>query len=192
MAAEAPRHGVVLLAAGASRRLGRAKQLLEVDGEPLVRRAARCGLATEPLHLVVVLGAAEGAVRAALSGLRFDGVSCERWEEGMGRSLAAGLGALDARCAGALVVLCDQVALTPGHLVALRDAWRRSPSGAAASGYGGVAGVPALLPRAWFEALAKEPGDRGARALLLRNMGKVTVLPNERLARDVDVPRDLQ
>ena len=133
---------MVLLAAGASRRLGRAKQLLEVDGEPFVRRAARCGLATEPLHMVVVFGAVEGAVRAALSGLRFDGVYCERWEEGMGRSLAAGLGALDARCAGALVVLCDQVALTGEHLVALRDAWRRSPSGAAASGYGGVACLP--------------------------------------------------
>jgi CTP:molybdopterin cytidylyltransferase MocA len=191
VAAEVPRHGVVLLAAGASRRLGRAKQLAEVDGEPLVRRTARFGLATEPLHMVVVLGAAEGAVRAALSGLRFDAVVCDRWEEGMGRSLQAGLGALDARCAGALVVLCDQVALTPGHLVALRDAWRRSPSGAAASGYGGVAGVPALLPRAWFEALAEEPGDRGARALLLRNMREVTVVSNERLARDVDVPADL-
>jgi CTP:molybdopterin cytidylyltransferase MocA len=191
VAAEVPKHGVVLLAAGASRRLGRAKQLLEVEGEPLVRRAARWGLATEPLHMVVVLGAAERAVRAALSGLRFDALVCDRWEEGMGRSLKAGLGALDARCAGALIVLCDQLALTPGHLVALRDAWRRSPSGAAASGYGGVVGVPALLPRAWFEDVAEEPGDRGARALLLRNRREVTVVPNERLARDVDVPGDL-
>jgi CTP:molybdopterin cytidylyltransferase MocA len=189
--AEPPSHGVVLLAAGASRRLGRAKQLLEVDGEPLVRRAACYALATEPLHMVVVLGAAEGTVHAALSALRFDAVVCDRWEEGMGRSLADGLGALDALCAGALVVLCDQVALTPEHLVALRDAWRRSPSGAAASGYGGVAGVPALLPRAWFDALAEEPADRGARALLLRNRREVTVVPNERLARDVDVPGDL-
>jgi molybdenum cofactor cytidylyltransferase len=142
--------------------------------------------------MAVVLGAAEGEVRAALSGLRFDAVVCDRWEEGMGRSLATGLGALDVRCAGALVVLCDQVALTPGHLVALRDAWRPSPAGAAASGYGGVVGVPALLPRAWFKDLAREPGDRGARALLLRRMGDVTVVPNERLARDVDVPRDLE
>jgi CTP:molybdopterin cytidylyltransferase MocA len=189
--AEAPKHGVVLLAAGASRRLGRPKQLVELDGEPLVRRAARCALATGPFHMVVVLGAGEGEVRGALPGLRFEAVVCDRWEEGMGRSLADGLAALDARCAGALVVLCDQVGLTPEHLVALRDAWRRSPSGAAASGYGGVAGVPALLPRAWFKALEKEPGDRGARALLLRNIGEVTVLPNERLARDLDVPGDL-
>lgn len=192
MTAEAPKHGVVLLAAGASRRLGRAKQLVDVDGEPLVRRAARCALVTEPLHMVVVLGAGEGAVRAALSGLRFDALVCDRWEEGMGRSLVVGLAALDVRCAGALVVLCDQVALTPEHLVALRDAWRLSPSGAAASGYGGVAGVPALLPRAWFDALAKEPGDRGARALLRGRARDVTVLRNESLARDLDVPRDLQ
>jgi molybdenum cofactor cytidylyltransferase len=186
-----PEHGVVLLAAGASRRLGRPKQLIELDGEPLVRRAARCALATGPLHTVVVLGAAEAAVRAALSGLPVDGLACDRWEEGMGHSLAVGLGALDARCSGALVVLCDQVGLTPEHLVALRNAWRRSPSGAAASGYGGVAGVPALLPRAWFDALAKEPGDRGARTLLRRRARDVTVVRNESLARDVDVPRDL-
>lgn len=192
MARERPPHGVLLLAAGASRRLGRAKQLLVVDGETLVRRAARCALATEPLHMVVVLGAAEREVRGALSGLRFDALVCDRWEEGMGRSLADGLAALDARCAGALVVLCDQVALTGEHLQALCAAWRRTPSGAAASGYGGVVGVPALLPRAWFEALAKDPGDRGARALLREHAGHVTILPNESLARDVDAPEDLR
>jgi CTP:molybdopterin cytidylyltransferase MocA len=179
-------HGVVLLAAGRSRRLGVPKQLLEISGEPLVRRAARLALATAPLDAVVVTGEHAKSVEEAIRGLAVRCVHAEDSAEGMGRTLAAGLRHLDALCAGALVVLCDQPALTAEHLARLVEAWEAAPALASASGYAGTVGVPAVLPRTWFPRLMGARGDRGARDLLRENAGEVRVVPDERLAQDVD------
>lgn len=181
-------HGAVLLAAGASRRLGHAKQLIEIDGEPLLRRAARALLATQPLECVVVLGHDAARMRAALAGWPVREVLAADHEEGLSASLRAGVAALDARCAGALVALTDQPALQVDHLLALCDAWRAQPQDAVASAYAGVLGVPALLPRAWFADVARLRGDVGARELL-RLRGAVP-LAAPALAHDVDTPAD--
>ncbi len=184
------RHGIVLLAAGRARRLGISKQLLETEGETLVRRAARLALATLPVDAVVVTGAHAKAVEEAVRGLAVRCVGAEDFDEGMGRSLAAGLRHLDPVCAGALVVLCDQPALTAGHLARLVEAWQAAPAFAAASGYAGTVGVPAVLPRAWFPRLTAAHGDRGARDLLREGAGEVRVVQDERLAHDVDRPEE--
>ncbi|MCE5233747.1 MAG: nucleotidyltransferase family protein [Mizugakiibacter sp.] len=182
-----PRHGVVLLAAGASRRLGRPKQLVAIDGEPLVRRAARLALATVPADAVVVLGADATAVAAAVRGLAVRPLRAPGWEHGMGASLRAGLDALAPACAGALVLLCDQPALDAAHLEALLAAWRLDPAGAAASAYAGVLGVPAVLPRAWFPHV-DAGADRGARDLLRSRAAAVRAVPRAALADDLDTP----
>jgi CTP:molybdopterin cytidylyltransferase MocA len=187
----AARHGVVLLAAGRSRRLGVAKQLLEISGEPLVRRAARLALTTSPLDAVVVTGDHAKTVEEALRGLAVRCVAAEDFDEGMGRSLAAGLRYLDPACAAALVVLCDQPALTAAHLARLVEAWEAAPSSAAASGYAGTAGVPAVLPRAWFPRLMSTRGDRGARDLLREHAVDVRIVPDDRLGVDVDRPEEM-
>jgi CTP:molybdopterin cytidylyltransferase MocA len=186
-----PAHGAIVLAGGASHRLGRPKQLVEVDGEPLLRRAARALLATAPRRLVVVLGHAAPSMQAALAGLPLRIVVAADHAEGLSASLRRGIGALDADCAGALVALTDQPALDAAHLLALRDAWRAAPERAAASAYAGVLGVPALLPRAWFADVAGLAGDVGARALLRARADEVTAIAAPALARDLDTPADL-
>jgi molybdenum cofactor cytidylyltransferase len=186
----APRHALVLLAAGGSRRLGQPKQLLVLEGEPLVRRAARLGLATAPACALLVLGAQAEAVQAATHGLPLRRVDCPDWTAGLGASLRAGLKAVPDGCAGALVLLCDQPALDAAHLQALVATWRTAPGRAAASAYAGVLGVPALLPRAWFDALCLD-GDRGARDLLRERADQVTALAAPGLAHDIDRPADL-
>lgn len=181
-------HGAILLAAGASRRLGHAKQLIEIDGEPLLRRAARALLATQPLDCVVVLGHEAERMRPALAGLAVREVVAADHESGLSASLRAGIAALDPGCAGALVALTDQPALQVRHLLALCDAWRAQPLRAVASAYAGVLGVPALLPRTWFADLAHLHGDVGARELL-RARGAVP-LAAPALAQDLDTPSD--
>ena len=188
------RHGVVLLAAGASRRLGRPKQTVLIDGEPLVARMAGLALATDPRALVVSLGAQADAVRRALGDLGDDPrVRCAEaadWARGMGASLRAGLDALPDDCDAALVLLCDQPALTVAHLQRLLTAWRGDPQHASASAYAGVLGVPAVLPRAWWPALAA-CGDRGARDLLRARAAEVNAVAAAGLERDLDTPADL-
>lgn len=189
--ADPPAHGVVLLAAGVSRRLGRSKQLLVVSGETLVRRGARLALLTEPADAVAVVGQDEGDVRNALAGLAIRVVPCADFRLGLGHSLRAGLAALPPACAGALVMVSDQPSLTEGHLVRLRDVWRGKPDDAAASGYAGTIGVPALVPRRWFAELSADLGDRGARDLLRARRAEVLVVIEESLASDIDRPEDV-
>jgi molybdenum cofactor cytidylyltransferase len=186
-----PTHGLIVLAAGASRRLGTSKQLLRLQGETLVRRAVRLGLATNPGTAVVVVGADADNVYANVSDLGVRRVNCADWDLGMGASLRFGLVALPRECAGALVVLCDQPALDAAHLHKLVSAWRENPASAAASWYAGRLGVPALLPRAWFAELIADAGEEGARRLLARRREDVSVIANEALALDVDRDQDL-
>jgi len=180
-----------VLAAGASRRLGTSKQLLRLRGETLVQRATRLGLATRPLSAVIVLGADADAVYASVTDLAVARVDCADWALGMGASLRAGLLALPPECLGALIVLCDQPALDTPHLDALVSAWRVNQQHAAASAYAGRVGVPALLPRAWFDELVVNADDRGARELLARRREEVVTIVDEALALDVDRPEDL-
>lgn len=188
----APRHALVLLAAGGSRRLGEPKQLLRVGDETLVRRAARLGLATTPAEAVVVCGAHADAVWEEVADLPLRRIVCTQWEAGLGESLALGLGALSGDLDGALVLLCDQPALEAGHLLALREAWRTDPLRAAASAYAGVLGVPALLPRSWFAALAGGGHDRGARDLLRAHADQVHAVAAPPLAQDIDTPAQVR
>ena len=185
----APLLGAIVLAAGASRRLGRSKQLLRRHGETLVHRAARLALSTQPHDAVLVLGAEAARVRAAVADLPIRGVDCAEWERGMGASLRAGIGALDAHCAGVLVLVCDQPGLEPAHLDRLCAAWRAAPDYAVASAYAQRLGVPAILPRAWAAQL--DDGARGAGALLQRHRDRVVAVADEALAWDVDEPADL-
>jgi CTP:molybdopterin cytidylyltransferase MocA len=187
-----PSHGAIVLAAGASTRLGRAKQLVRIEGEPALRRATRCALATDPLDCVVVLGHDAEHIEPALEGLSARLLRIGDFGTGMAASLRAGVAALRADCAGALIVLTDQPALTADHLRALCAAWRAAPHRAAASAYGDVLGVPALLPRAWFADIAALRGDVGARALLRERCAEVIAVAAPELARDLDTPEDVR
>lgn len=192
-AAAGTRHGLgaVLLAAGGSRRLGRSKQLLEIEGEPLVVRQARLLLALEPACVVVVTGAGHAEVEALLAGMP---LRCEHnadWERGMGTSLACGIRAMPERVRAALVLLADQSRLVAGDLDALVEAWAKDPQAAVTAAYQGTRGPPAILPRALFGRLARLRGDSGARNILKRWNGTVIPVPLARAAFDIDTAADL-
>lgn len=182
-------HACLLLAAGASQRLGQAKQLLVLDGSPLLRRMAEAALASAPQELLVALGARADECRAALAGLALRCVEVADWRRGMGASLAALARAAPAGC-GLLVLGVDQPALDGGHLRTLVERWRAQPRRAVASGYAGVAGIPALLPAHWRAQLAALDGDVGARSLL-RAADDCTIVAAPALAFDIDHPQDL-
>lgn len=183
--------GAVLLAAGGSSRLGRPKQLLDIEGEPLVVRQARMLLALEPACVVVVTGAEHEEVAARLAGLP---IRCQHnpdWERGMGNSLACGIQAMPERARAALVLLVDQWKLVPDDLERLVDAWAPDPLSAVIASYEGTRGPPAILPRALFERLSRLQGDAGARNVLKRWHGSVRTLPLARAAADIDTAEDL-
>ncbi|MEO8670374.1 MAG: nucleotidyltransferase family protein [Tahibacter sp.] len=185
-----PSHGLVVLAAGSSRRLGVSKQLLEAHNETLVHRAARLGIATQPADAVVVVSPGAADLSPTLADLPVRVVVCANAISGMGASLRSGCLALSPECLAALVLQVDQWKLDDAHLLELLQVWRESPEAPVASAYGGVIGVPALLPRNWFANLP-ENGDFGARALLRAATGRVRSVAAPDLAQDLDDPADL-
>ncbi|UYB53698.1 nucleotidyltransferase family protein [Xanthomonas sp. AM6] len=186
-------HAALILAAGASRRLGHAKQALTRDGEPLLRRAARVALATAPARCVVVLGAQAEALRPALDGLPVEVVRNPDWSSGMGGSLDCLRAVVrdDTAITHSLVLGCDQPALDAAHLHDLLAAATRAASGCAVSAYAGVRGMPAVVAHHRWREL-RLSGDEGLRALFEamapESLGCI-VAPA--LALDVDTQQDV-
>ena len=186
-----PRHAAIVLAAGASQRLGITKQLIEIDGEPLVRRVMRAVLITKPSRTLVVLGKNADAIFSAVADLAVTRVDCVNWAEGMSASLRTGIAQLNDDCDGALITLCDQPALTTAHLQKLLGSWHEWPKQAIASAYANTLGVPAILPRSWFAEINALRGDQGARDLLRNRTHPVVAVSAPELERDIDHPQDL-
>lgn len=154
-------HAAVVLAAGGSRRLGHAKQLLTRDGETLVHRAARLCAETTPLRLLVVLGAYRNDIVQALAGVDCEFVVNEEWEQGLASSLKAAAAALAGHAGPTLIVACDQPALEGAHLRRLLDGAAAADLGCAATLHGGAPGIPAVLASSWLGHADELRGDRG-------------------------------
>jgi len=184
----------VVLAAGASRRLGRAKQLARVRGEPLVRRAARAALEAGCAPVFVVTGARAAAVEAALAGIPVACVRNAAHAEGLASSIRAGVAAVadtTPLCDGVLVALVDQPAAGAALLRALRARFEAALGARiVACAYAGALGAPAVFPRALFRELAALRGDRGAKAILEARGEEVIAVPFADGARDVDTEED--
>ena len=172
----------VVLAAGASRRLGKPKQSLMVDGEMLVERAVRVATESGLLPVLVVMRA-DAVFRDALVSAGVRCVVNEDAEEGMAASIRCGVAAAkDEEAEGVVILPCDQPWLDADHLRELIE----KPDSVASSAYGNVRGVPAYFPAAEFAMLMQLRGDVGARELLRSSR----VVVNEKLAFDVDTPED--
>ncbi len=186
-------HGAVILAAGGSTRLGRPKQLLELDGEPLVRRAARAAAEAGYAPVVVVVGAAAAEVGAALAEGPFEVVENPGWRAGVASSIRRGLAAVLALrpdVSGVLLAVCDQPRVGAAHLAALAAVLDDGVHSIAASSYAGTLGVPALFERATFGELEALVGDQGAKPVVTREPGRVAAVPLPGGEWDVDTEVD--
>jgi len=181
----------LLLAAGAGRRFGGPKALVEYDGEPLVRRAVRTLSEAGCASVRVVLGAAAEQVRGLLPP-DVTPVFAERWQDGMGESLKAGLESLaDDPSAAVLVHLVDLPWVPAAALARVVDA--ASEQAVVRAGYQGVPGHPVLFGRRWWADIARSAaGDHGARDWL-RGRADVRLIECGDLGSgsDVDRPEDL-
>ena len=171
----------VILAAGASTRLGEPKQLLKLNGETLLERAVRVAQEAGLAPRIVVVHDA-----GWIDSLQARGAEVllnPRYNEGISTSIHAGVRWAQGRSApGVVLMTCDQPSVTPGHLQAL------TASGAiTASAYAGRRGVPAYFPATSFPELLQLTGDTGARRLL-RDAATID-LPHGEI--DIDTAKDL-
>lgn len=181
--------GIIVLAAGESKRFGTPKQLAVLHGKPLLRRAVEAALEARLGPVTVVLGATDQPCRALLAGLEVTIVHNPGWRSGMGSSIASGMRSFDGlELDGVVISLADQAGVTAEHLRWLEAASAGKPI--VASRYGGQLGAPAWFSAEKFEELLKLDGEKGAKLLIAREPAAHGVeMPAA--AFDVDTPEDL-
>ena len=185
----------IVLAAGASRRLGQPKQLLMHGGETMIERAIRLANEAGAAPVITVLGAFHELIREAVQLSNFTLVINNAWNQGISTSIQAGLAALldgDPQTPGALILACDQPRLSAEHLRAMLEAFCAEAALAiVASTYKGVLGIPAVFPREVFAELCALRGDKGARSLLMQPPCPLVALPFSGGEIDIDLPADM-
>ena len=192
----------VVLAAGTSSRLGRPKQLEMVAGKPLLVHTIERALGSSLDAVVVVVGAEEAGVRAAIDGLPVQIVSNRHFASGQASSVLAGVDEAQSRGAEAIVfLLADQPGVLAGAIDRLVDARRMGGAPVAMATYGERPSHPVLFGREVFPELLELRGDMGGRdivrrhrsALVLVDGGRKTIPPDLDDEGDLaTVERDLQ
>ena len=152
--------GAIILAAGASTRLGQPKQLVKLGAENLLERAVRLARESGCAPIIVVLGSSAESIQSQSDLGDAIVVINNGWAEGMGSSVRTGVAFLSG-VVGTILMTCDMPSVTSAHLRALMSSGEPT-----ASSYAGRLGVPAYLPSSSFEALQSLKGDTGARQLL--------------------------
>lgn len=185
----------IVLAAGGSRRLGKPKQLLLLNGETLLARAVRLAHEAGATPVLVVLGAQHDLVSSSMCASGEIAVINADWQQGISTSIHAGMRALDEHAStaqGVLLLVCDQPRLDVNHLRKLIQAFdAENDEAIAASAYSGIQGIPAIFPRAAFPGLLALRGDKGARALIADAPCAVVPVLFEGGEIDIDSPQDL-
>jgi molybdenum cofactor cytidylyltransferase len=181
----------VVLAAGASTRFGSPKQLVRVDGRPLLHTVVARAVELAGHSVTVVLGAHAGELSALLRHSPASVIVNRDWQEGLASSIRAGVARVPSASDGVLLLLADQPHVTIEDLRRLAGAWRRQTDYIVAAQYASATGVPAIFPRTSFADLTALRGDRGARSVLQRNPDRVVRIPMPSAALDIDTPEDL-
>ena len=181
----------IVLAAGASTRFGSPKQLVRINGRPLLHAVVSRAVAVAGHSVSVVLGANANQLAGLLGHSGAAVIINREWQEGIASSLRAALSQVPGSADGVLILLADQPAISAEDLRRLVQQWRRHPEGLVASQYAQSIGVPAIFPRWCLRELSELRGDRGAQLVLLRHLSRVTRMALPNAALDIDTPEDL-
>jgi Uncharacterized MobA-related protein len=185
--------GLIVLAAGESRRMKQPKQLLIFKGKTLLRRAAETALASNAEKICVVLGANYEKLKTEISDLQLEIAFNENPRAGMSSSLKSGLKKLleiEPNLSGVLVMLVDQPLVETALLNRLIEIFRMGKRAVVACEYGETFGVPAVFSSQLFDEILNLSVEGGAKGLIEEFKDSAEIIPAPEAAFDVDTPED--
>lgn len=179
----------IILAAGRSARLGQPKQLVEINGEPLLRRTVRTVLTSQCARVVVVTGFQNAEIASVVDDLPVEIVHNSQWSEGIASSIRAGIEAARSDEA-AIITPCDLPLLTATHLDEIIGHFKNGRD-LIASRWDEVCGPPALFAPRFYAELQNLKGDAGARVLLQKHAVFLQSVAFPQGHFDLDTPDDV-
>ena len=160
----------IVLAGGTSSRLGRPKQLLELEGRPVLQHVVDAAHAAVLDEIVVVLGHMADEITAAIelppnARTTFN----PHYADGQSTSLSAGLSAASSDSQAAVILLGDQPRLGADIIRTVVETYRQTGGRVVRAWWGGKPAHPVVFDRSVWAAVQAVDGDRGARDLLKAN-----------------------
>jgi molybdenum cofactor cytidylyltransferase len=182
----------ILLAAGTSSRMGSNKLLFELEGESVLRRAAKRALAGGLSPLVVVLGHESDKTQWELANLACQWALNRLYEQGINSSLKSGVMAVQGlEAQAAMVLLADMPFVTPEMIATMIERYRTTTAPLVISDYEGVNAPPMVYDRSLFMELLMMTGEGCGRQVVKRHRSEAEVIPWPVAAlADLDVPED--
>jgi len=184
---------IVLLAAGASTRLGSPKQLLLYRQQSLLQHAVELAMASMADRVIVVLGANAASIITETQNSKLSFIINPHWAEGMAASIRCGLShslMQNPVPQQVLFMACDQPHINTDLLDKLITSQRTSSCLIAGSQYAATIGIPAVFAASLFPDLLQLKGDTGARKLIQQYKDQVLAIPFEPGAVDIDTAAD--
>jgi molybdenum cofactor cytidylyltransferase len=184
--------GLVLLAAGASSRLGRPKQLLVYKGQSLIKQVVKIMELAE-MPAVAVVGANSEIIKKEMAGTAVAIVENKNWSEGIASSIVSGLATMTKTVEGldaVIFLVCDQPFLTVSFLQELLKKKHITGKPIIASSYGNTIGIPALFYKTYFTDLLSLKGDAGAKQIMMAHQEDMTTIDFPLGDIDIDTEED--
>ena len=188
------RIAIILLAAGASVRLGKPKQLLQFQGESLLRRSAKIALAVST-QVVVTLGANVEIIRREIEDLPVEIAENKDWKNGMSSSIKCGLEKLLSNAVdlqAIIVMVCDQPFADEKLLLKIIAEYKKTNYLIVACQYEDTLGVPALFRKNLFSELLALDSKIGAKQLIKKYQTHTASISFPRGAFDIDTQADYE
>jgi len=186
---------ILIMAAGASRRLGQPKQLVKFKGQSLIRRISQETIKANIGQATVVTGHSHDEIEKEIKGLKVDIFFNNEWEEGLGASIRNGLKYVlekNPNTNAILLTMVDQPFVDADHLKKLANAYDPSRPMIIASAYSSTFGVPVLVDSYYFEMLKELKGDEGGKKIFVNYLRNIVEIPFIQGAIDIDKKEDLE
>jgi molybdenum cofactor cytidylyltransferase len=160
---------VIILAAGAARRMNQAKMLLPFGNATILHTIIEHTKEMVPDNICIVTGFYHSEIISRVQDNQIQFVYNEQWEEGMSGSIKKGLHHLmnkNPKMGSVLILVADQPYITGTLLCKMLEAQNQTNKGIVAASYAGISGTPVLFMSNHFSNLEKLVGDKGARSIL--------------------------
>jgi len=184
-----PKIAILILAAGASSRMGSPKQLLKWGNSTLLNHSIKQAVNSKANHVFVVLGAHYNAINKTIHNQNITLLPYNDWKLGMGNSIAFGIkNIISLNFDSVLIMLVDQPLVNTEYVNKLIKASISTNKPITATSYPTGVGVPAIFNKQYFNKLADITGEKGAKNLIEQELEKVNLITPKTPLEDIDTP----